>query len=61
MQIIKVEIKQVYGVERIYPACDISKKLNNLMMSKTFNRNDIETIKALGYKVEVKTETIQKG
>jgi hypothetical protein len=58
MQIIKVEVKQVYGVERIYPACDISKKLNNLMMSKTFNRNDIETIKSLGYKVEVKTTTI---
>ena len=58
MQIIKVEIKQVYGVERIYTACDISKKLTNLMMSKTFNRNDIEKIKSLGYKIEVKTETI---
>jgi hypothetical protein len=58
MQVIKVEIKQVYGVERIYPACDISKKLNSLMMSKTFNRNDIEKIKSLGYKIEVKTETI---
>ena len=51
---IKVEIKQVYGVERIYPACDIAKKLNLLTSSKTFSRRDIDVLKSLGYFVEIK-------
>jgi|FreactTroBogLake_1042271.scaffolds.fasta_scaffold04645_3 hypothetical protein len=48
---IKVEVKQVYGNERIYPACDTSNKFIKLTQSKTFNRNDINVIKSLGYDV----------
>jgi hypothetical protein len=55
---VKVEIKQVYGMERIYPACDIAKKLNLLMSSKTFSRRDIDVIKSLGYVIEVQPNSL---
>jgi hypothetical protein len=49
---IKVQVKQVYGMERIYPICEISKLLNNLMPTKTFTVDDLINIKKLGYEVE---------
>ena len=52
MNIIKVEVKQVYGLERIYPSCNTSKLLNNLMPTKTFTIQDLVNIKKLGYQVE---------
>jgi hypothetical protein len=57
-QTIKVEVKQVYGVERIYPACEVAKKLNSLMPSKTFSRQDIDVIKSLGYNIQVQSATL---
>ena len=50
---IKVQIRQVYGRDTIYPYCDTAKKLAELMRQKTFTELDVERIKALGYKVEV--------
>lgn len=50
---IKVQIRQVYGRDTIYPHCDTAKKLAELMRQKTFTELDIERIKGLGYKVEV--------
>jgi hypothetical protein len=58
MNKIQVAIKQVYGVERIYPICEIAKKLNRLMNSKTFTRDNIQVIKSLGYSVEVISESL---
>ena len=58
MQTIKVEVKQVYGMERIYPVCEVAKKLNRLMTSKTFSRDDIQTIKSLGYTIQTIKEDI---
>ena len=52
MNIIKVEVKQVYGMERIYPICNTSKLLNNLMPTKTFTIQDLVNIKKLGYQIE---------
>jgi hypothetical protein len=50
---IQVEIKNVYGVRTVYPACDTSKLLARLAGTKTFTPSAIETIKALGYQIEV--------
>lgn len=50
---IKVQIKNVYGQPRIYPACDTAKKFLRLTGGKTFSKQDIELIKQLGYVVEV--------
>ena len=49
---IKVQVKQVYGMDRIYPICENSKLLNNLMPNKTFTIDDLVNIKKLGYEIE---------
>ena len=54
-----VEIRQVYGVERIYPANDTAElflRIGNYR--KTFDRSEIGTIKELGFKVEVKGQEL---
>jgi hypothetical protein len=48
---IKVKIKDVYGVERIYPACKKSLLFAGLCGTKTLNKSDIEDIKSLGFAV----------
>ena len=53
MNTLKVQIRQVYGRDFIYPHCDTAKKFAELIRQKTFTELDIERIKALGYKVEV--------
>jgi len=55
---IKVNIKQVYGVERIYPVNDQAIILAQLTRKKTLDRADINLIKKLGYDVEVVAEKI---
>jgi len=55
---IKVSIKNVYGVERIYPQCKISQSFSRLMRKKTFDRDEIQEIKTMGYTVEVVKETL---
>lgn len=49
---IKIRIKNVYGNDLIYPACDISNQFVKLTERKTFKQSDLEIIKNLGYKIE---------
>ena len=53
-----VNIKNVWGVERIYPACNVSNILIELMPTKTFSRDDLETIKKLGYEIITKAQKL---
>jgi len=55
---IQINIKQVYGVERIYPVNDQAIILTQLTKKKTLDRADINLIKKLGYDVEVVAEKI---
>ena len=55
---IKVSIKNVYGVERIYPQCQIAQTFLALMRKRTFYREEIQEIKTMGYSVEVVTEQL---
>ena len=57
MQLI-VEIKNVYGVERIYAVCNNAKLITKLKQSKTLNKEDISILKELGYTIETKQPTI---
>lgn len=50
---IQVTIKQVYGNDAIYPACDKSKAFAALLNQKTLTARDIEMIKRIGFTVEV--------
>jgi len=53
---ITVEIKTRYGTEFIYPKCDLAEKLTRLTGKKTLSQQDIDTIKSLGYSVNVYQE-----
>ena len=57
MQLI-VEIKSVYGVQRIYAVCNNSKLITKLKQSKTLNKDDISILRELGYTIETKQPTI---
>ena len=57
MQLI-VEIKNVYGVERIYAVCNNAKLITKLKQNKTLNKEDISILRELGYKIETKQPTI---
>ena len=57
MQLI-VEIKSVYGVNRIYAVCNNAKLITKLKQSKTLNKEDISILRELGYTIETKQPTI---
>lgn len=50
---IKVTIKNVYGKETIYPACEASKLFAALAGQKSLTGREIKLIKELGYSIEV--------
>ena len=52
MNKIKVQLRNVYGNELIYPMCDDAKRFTRLTQTKTLHRDDIAGIKSLGYTVE---------
>jgi len=52
MKTIKVQLRNVYGNELIYPMCQDSERFARLTQTKTLHRNDISIIKALGFTVE---------
>lgn len=55
-RVVKVQIKSVYGNERIYPRNPAGQMLCDLTKKTTLSRADIEVIKALGFTVEVLSE-----
>ena len=55
---ITVEIKSVYGVERIYAVCNNAKLITKLKQSKTLSKDDISILKELGYTIQTKQPTI---
>ena len=55
---VQVKIKNVYGCERIYPVNQKAIMLTSLTRKKTLDRDEIETIKKLGYQVEVVADQI---
>jgi hypothetical protein len=55
---IQVKMKQVYGVERIYPANETAQLMANLLNCKTFTRRQISDMKALGFFVTQVMESV---
>lgn len=49
---LKVELKEVYGRELIYPSCTQSKLLTELLNVKTLTMVHIRKLKKLGYEFE---------
>ncbi len=55
---IQVRIKQVYGRDAIYPACEASKIFAQMAKATTLTPNQIGLIKALGYTIEVVQDVV---
>lgn len=54
-QAILVEIKNVYGIEKIYPVCERAELFARMTGCKTLTEATIHYIKKLGYAVNVQT------
>ncbi len=52
-QVVIVQIKQIYGTERIYPVNAQAKLFAEIACQVTLRRSDLEKIKLLGYRIEV--------
>jgi hypothetical protein len=50
---ISVEIKTIYGVDKIYPACPKAELFCKLVSQKTLTQRDVGLIKQLGIEVKV--------
>lgn len=50
---IQVMIKNVYGNETVYPACEKAKIFASMVGQKTLTHADLSSIKALGYTIQV--------
>jgi len=55
---ITVRITNNFGNRAVYPACETSKKLAELIGTKTFTDRAIAQIKDLGYAIAVQSQTI---
>lgn len=52
--IITIKIDKNYGLQTIYPACDKSRLLAKLAGTKTITAHALETIRDLGYEIQLK-------
>jgi len=52
-----VTVKNVYGNDLTYPACDTSRKFADLLNAKTLTPRAMGIIKSLGYNVRVAIAT----
>jgi len=53
-----VQIKNIYGVQRVYPICEKSKIFSRIAGLKTLQQSTIDEIKKLGYKIETRGEKL---
>ena len=49
--VVAVEVKTVYGVDKIYPANTAAQIFTSLTGTKTLSLRDLNNIQALGYEV----------
>ncbi len=55
---ITVRITNVYGQKTVYPVCETAKIFADIAGTKTLKPTTINSIKALGYTINVQAETI---
>ena len=53
-----LEVKNKYGVDRIYPSCHIANALIKLKNAKTFSKSDLNVFKSLGLIIKWKAGQI---
>lgn len=55
---ILVRVTSNYGQRAVYPACDTSRKLAELIGTKTFTHAALQKIEALGYVISVQPQEL---
>jgi hypothetical protein len=55
---IQVEMRNVFGVNRIYPVCHIANALIKLKNGKTFSKDDLNVFKSLGLIIKWKAGSV---
>ena len=55
---VRVRIASVYGRELIYPVDEAAKLFATLVGRKTLDRAHLDTIRALGFEIELVTPTL---
>ena len=55
---IQIEMRNVFGVNRIYPICHIANAMIKLKNAKTFSKNDLNVFKSLGLIIKWKAGQI---
>lgn len=50
---ITVQIKTVYGADKVYPACDKTRIFAELASTTTLTESTLRNIRALGYQINV--------
>lgn len=58
MKTITVQIKNVYGEEKIYPSCKESEFFAKLAGTKTLTKDKINLIKEMGYTINVQQNIV---
>ena len=53
-----VKVREVYGIERIYPVSENAKLFANIAGKKTLDSADIYRIKQLGFDVQAEAPTL---
>ena len=56
---ILVKIKNEWGNDRIYPACEVGKTLVEYAGKKTFSQADLTKLRSIGYHFKIKHEGIE--
>lgn len=57
-KVVIIEVRNVYGNQNHYPVCDTGKLFLKLTGTKTLSLDQLKTIKALGYDLQVKASII---
>ena len=55
---IQLEMRNVFGIDRIYPICHVANALIKLKDKKTFKKSDLDVFKSLGMSVKWKAGSI---
>ena len=55
---IQIEMRNVFGVDRIYPVCHIANALIKLKNGKTFSKSDLNVFKSLGLIIKWKAGSV---
>ena len=58
MNTITIQIKSVYGQDKIYPICDTAKLFASIAGTKTITKDALIMIHQLGFKIEVEHDEL---